>query len=279
MTAILALASALIIGSSDFGAGLATRRAPALTITLWAQATSLVVVGAALLVFGWETVTTTDIVAGGVAGLSGAFSFAAFYAALGRGTMSRVAPVTALVGAGLPVAFGALTGDAISAIGWIGLFLGLISIVLVTRGDGLETGLGFSREAMLLALAAGCGFAIFFIVLAETESAAGAWPLAVARAVSVPVVALACRATSTEVRLDASAGKLAMLAGVGDMVANLLLLEALRLGPLAVAGVFGSLYPISTVMLAWFVLGERLGRAQFAGIALALAALPLVGLD
>ena len=62
------------------------------------------------------------------------------------------------------------------------------------------------------------------------------------------------------------------------MLANALILVALRRGPLAVASVFGSLYPVSTVVLAWLLLRERVSRAQMAGVGLALGALGLVAL-
>jgi len=60
------------------------------------------------------------------------------------------------------------------------------------------------------------------------------------------------------------------------MLANVLLLLALRRGPLAVAAVFGSLYPVSTVVLAGLFLRERLNTKQAVGAFLAVAALALV---
>jgi len=62
------------------------------------------------------------------------------------------------------------------------------------------------------------------------------------------------------------------------MLANVLLLLALRRGPLAVAAVFGSLYPVSTVVLAGLFLRERLGRNQIIGTCLAVTALALVAI-
>jgi drug/metabolite transporter (DMT)-like permease len=61
-------------------------------------------------------------------------------------------------------------------------------------------------------------------------------------------------------------------AGALDAIANITMLAAIRIGPLAVASVLGSLYPIATILLARFVLKERLHWAQRAGVALALAA-------
>ena len=59
--------------------------------------------------------------------------------------------------------------------------------------------------------------------------------------------------------------------GVFDLLANLLFVLAAGRGLLSVVGVLGSLYPAFTVLLARFVLHERLTRAQGAGVLVTLA--------
>ena len=71
---------------------------------------------------------------------------------------------------------------------------------------------------------------------------------------------------------------LAIYTGLTEMLANALLLVALRRDELAIASVFGSLYPVSTVLLAWLILRERLARMQLIGVALALSAVALVAI-
>jgi len=67
-------------------------------------------------------------------------------------------------------------------------------------------------------------------------------------------------------------------AGALDTAANVTMLAAIRIGPLAVASVLGSLYPVATILLARAVLGERLRGIQRAGVALALVAVLLTAI-
>ena len=66
------------------------------------------------------------------------------------------------------------------------------------------------------------------------------------------------------------------LIGVGDTAANLLFAYAATGGNLAVVGVLGSLYPVATVVLARWLLGERLSGGQNAGVVLALTGVGLL---
>ena len=57
------------------------------------------------------------------------------------------------------------------------------------------------------------------------------------------------------------------LLGLLEVVGAALLLVALQRGPVSVAVVLASLYPVTTVLLAAAVLRERLTRPQLAGVA------------
>lgn len=279
MTALLALASALIIGGSDFSGGLATKGDSTFRVTAVAQITGGLMAIGLVLIVGWDEVTTTDVVAGAIAGASGTFSFICFYRALASGVMSVVAPTTAVVGATIPAVVGVARGEDLGALTGIGLAIALVAIVLVSRETTGDQPATTPRSALILALTAGIGFSIFFIALAETETEAGMWPLLVARLVSVPVVCvIAWRLTQRVTPATRTSLALATYTGVTEMIANALLLVALRRGELAIASVFGSLYPVSTVLLAWIFLRERLAGSQLVGVVLALGAIALVAI-
>ena len=279
MTALLALASALIIGGSDFGGGLASRHDSTFRVTAVAQIVGGLIAVLLALAVGADQVVRADIVGGAVAGLSGTFSFICFYRALSIGVMSVVAPTTAVVGASIPALVGFARGEDVGALTGLGLVVAVLAIVLVTRQPGGDSDGATTRVALGLAVTAGVGFSLFFIALAETHEDAGMWPLVVARIVSAPIVAfVAWKATGRVLPAVPLAARLAVMTGVTEMIANALLLVALRRDELAIASVFGSLYPVSTVILAWLFLRERVSRLQLVGVALAVGALALVAI-
>ncbi|MDF2047403.1 drug/metabolite transporter (DMT)-like permease [Microbacterium testaceum] len=69
---------------------------------------------------------------------------------------------------------------------------------------------------------------------------------------------------------------LAACIGILDVVANALYLEAVRNGMLSVVAVISSLYPASTVVLAFAIDRERPTRRQVVGFVVAIAALGII---
>ena len=129
------LLSALTWGAGDFGGGMASRRAHAQAVVLWASGIGLLLFLLLAQVFG-EAPQGRDLPYALLGGASGALGLLAFYRALAQGEMGLAAPVAGVVGAALPVALGALLE------GWPGLFpalgmgLGLLAVWLVSRPEG-----------------------------------------------------------------------------------------------------------------------------------------------
>src|SRR5258708_1937242 len=128
-------------------------------------------------------------------------------------------------------------------------------------------------------IAAGAAFGMFFLFIRNGGESGALWPVAVARITGTLIVGLAAAGTRTRPagwRPDARLFLAALGAGVLDAGANVCYVLATRAGLFGLAIVLTSLYPGVTVLLARFLLGERMRWAQRAGLALAAAGVLLV---
>ncbi len=271
MPVLLALCSAATYGVGDFFGGLAAKRAAAAAVLLWSHVAGLVLVVAAAFVVSGQ-VTVGDVAIGALGGLGGALGVGLLYRALAIGPMSAVAPVTALLAAAVPIVAGIVDGErpgASAAIGMVGA-LGAIVLVSAEGGGSLRPS---DLRGVLMALGAGLGFGLFFVALSHTGDDSGLWPIVGARLASVSVVGALALTGRVSAALEGGAPRrLTVGAGACDVAANVLYLLAIREGLLSVVSALSSLYPVSTVVLAWIVLRERFAPLQRVGLALAVPA-------
>ncbi|WP_157250919.1 DMT family transporter [Nonomuraea typhae] len=274
MTAvILATVCAVVYGTADFCGGLATRRSRVFSVVALSQIAGLVLILALLPVLP-GALDPRALWWGMAAGLAGATGLVLFYRALATGVMSVVAPTTAVTSAALPVVFGLAAGERPAPQALVGIVLALAAVMLVSRDR--TTGKSGSAGSVLIALAAGAGFGGFFILLAQAPGGTGLWPLVGARLSSVTLVVLLAIVTKRSLRPTAGSLPIIAAAGLLDMAANVLFLLAKQEGLLSLVAVLVSLYPASTLLLARYVLGERLRSLQVAGVACALGAVALI---
>lgn len=281
MAVLLGLASALVYGAADFLGGMQARRSGALAVVVWSQLAGLALLLAALPLLSPSPPQPGDLGWGALGGLGGGAGVALLYRGLSVGRMSVVAPVTAAGAAVIPVLVGVGFGERPSPPALVGVALALAAIVGVSSGTQAEPSTAratpttptsrdparqwWRRPGLAEAAGAGLGFALFFVCLDRASADAGLWPLLAART-SVLVAWLA--AVTSRAPLRPAPGTYRNVAAVGavDMLANLLYLLAARAGLLSLVAVLVSLYPVSTVVLARIVLGERLTRGQLASL-------------
>ncbi|MEV8636425.1 DMT family transporter [Streptosporangium sp. NPDC051023] len=271
---VLATLCAVVYGTADFFGGLATRRSRVLAVVVLSQLAGLALV-AGLLPFLPGTPTAETLAWGTAAGISGAAGLVLFYRALATGVMSVVAPTTATTSAALPVLFGLATGERPEPTALLGVALALVAVLLVSR-DTSPAAAGRGYGPLLTSLAAGAGFGGFFVLLAQAPDGSGMWPLFGARLSSITLIALLALATRRTLRPGTGALRIIVTAGALDMTANVLFMLAQQRGMLSLVGVLVSLYPASTLVLARYVLKERLNAVQVAGIGVTLAAVALI---
>jgi drug/metabolite transporter (DMT)-like permease len=298
----LGLSSGLCWGAADFFGGMQSRRLPALTVAFWSQVAGGLALVAALAISGTRP-TPAGIAWGLVAGVGSGCALALFYRGLAEGTMSIVAPVSAC-GAVVPVAAALLTGHRPGALAGLGVIATITGVVLVSRpsGDagaaghagaagppgtpgapgraGAAGGAGRSGRVLAMALGSALGFGLFYVFVdAGTAGSRGEplWVIAGARASSLVMLStIALVGRRSALRWPGRRIGPVALIGIGDTGANLLFAYAATTGNLAVVGVLGSLYPVATVVLARWLLGERLSGGQNAGVALALTGVGLL---
>lgn len=278
---LLSVLSALLYGWSDYMGGRAARLMPALRVTLLMEFMMIVVYGVGVLLDP-APLSGVALLWGGLAGLGGTVGVTAFYAALAAGSMSIASPITGTTSAVIPVIVGLAIGERPGTLTLIGIGLAVCSVALVSGAGGTSARRASVRQ-LVLAVAAGGSFGLWFIGLERAGDDSGWWPLFAARMFALPsvflvYVALRRRGFDPAGLRGRDGLSWAIWAGVTVLGANVAYLFAVRDGLLSVTAAVVSLYPASTVALALAIDHERLGRLQSVGVGLALSALVLVGL-
>ncbi|MGH9230800.1 MAG: EamA family transporter, partial [Acidimicrobiales bacterium] len=214
--------------------------------------------------------TPRAMAVGAVAGLLGGAGVALFYRGLSLGSMSVVAPIAALLSAAVPVMVGLGSGERPPLAALAGIGMALVAVTMVSRERPESHGERTLRlQPLLLAIGAGVAFGCFFVAIDRAGSDVGIWPLVGARVASVSLFAALGAARMTAAAPPRAALGAALGCGLLDATANVLYVLALSHGLLSVVSVLTALYPAGTVLLARYVLGERLTGLQRTGLAVA----------
>jgi drug/metabolite transporter (DMT)-like permease len=269
---VFGLASAACWGAGDFSGGLAAKHASVYSVVIASQVVGGVLLTGLALVFGERVPSLGHLLWGSAAGLAGAVGLLALYRALATGRMGAAAPVSAVITAGVPVVFGAFFEGLPSALKLIGFGLALIGVWLVSRTEAAT----IRWSDLKLPVLAGLGFGVFLLLIDRANETAVLWPLVASRIASLSAVFVFTWLTRQARLPEARHLPLMALAGAMDAGGNAFYALAAQVGRLDVAAVLSSLYPATTVWLAWLVLKERIGRTQTIGIAATLAAIVLI---
>ncbi|HEX6261695.1 MAG TPA: DMT family transporter [Actinomycetota bacterium] len=272
MAILLGLGAAAAWGVADFFGGFASRWVRATLAVVISQAIGLASLLLLLPLFRHETMTSGAVLWGALAGMAGGFGLLNLYRGLGRGRMAVVAPVSAVIGAVVPVAFDLAIGDPVGALTLAGVVIALAALALVSWHPGVEgraDGDSLLRSGLPEGLLAGLGFGTFFVLFAQAGDASTYWPLLSLRVASVLMLSAIALATGSFARPGRRALGILVAAGVLDVTANLLYLLGTQRGLLSVVAVLAALYPAATVLMARAILKERLHRTQVLGLAAA----------
>jgi drug/metabolite transporter (DMT)-like permease len=271
----LALAAALAWGTSDFIGGLTTRGLAVVAVLLASQAFGAVLLAAVVLARDEPAPGTTSLLFGALAGLALTVALGGLYQGMAIGVMSVVSPISA-TGAVVPVAFGLARGEQPSAVQGLGVVLALGGVVLVSRrrdaerlGARLAVGVG-------LALLSAAGFGLFFVSIDLAADAGVLWATLLQRLGVVAAAGTVLLVVRPAVAVAPRHMPALLAIGILDVGATTLFAAATTEGLTSLVSVVASLYPVTTIALAFLVLRERLERPQQLGAAGALGGVALI---
>ena len=275
MAVLFALISSLSWGTADFLGGLASRRVGSLRVlsVSYPAGGVLITILALLVVPG--VLSSESMWVGVTSGAVGALGMGLLYAALAQGQMGIVSPITAVLSGAVPVLVGVIRGESLSPTAIAGIFAAGLAVILVSRETGPHK--KTPPRAIGIAIASGLAIGAYLSVLGSAPVDSGIWVATIGRWFSsiLVVIALIIWLVRTGAGWS-SAGSfpwgLAVAAGGLDALANAVFQLAAQRGLLAIVAVIGSLYPAATLLLARFLLHERISRVQLVGVVLALAA-------
>lgn len=264
---LLALGASVAYGLTDFLGGIAARRAHIFALGSLTQPLGLIVLLIIAPLVG-GTVSPEVWIWGTVAGLGGAFAYVLLFRALAIGPMSVASPISALVAVALPVVAGVAFGERLPLLGWIGIALGMLAVLMVSQVHE-DAPHPVSMKVLLLSFGAGVFISVFLIALERAPDDSGLWPLVVVRIVTSVMLIAAAVGAGVMSRLPRDVVVLGAASTLLDVAATAMFMLATREGLLTVVAVITALYPAATVLMARFVLNEHLQALQRWGLALA----------
>ena len=307
--ALFGVLAAFSWGGGDFVGGIVSRRLPTFFVVASSQAVALLILIPIAVASGEPVPGSSEALATALAGITGGTGVLALYHGFAHGRISIVASIAGTLAALIPVAVAAAGGEALSTLRIIGFFFAIIAIIIVSTSADTSAAHagepGAHKDASsgaaplggaLYGICAGVCFSGFSLIFSGIHAPGTLWLLTGLRVASVtaliavflfsrligvrPPGAEQIRAGAIPTSLRGRASLLGTLAaaGSGDSLGNLFFFLSAHESGVAVAAVFTSIAPVTTVLFAALILRERIGTRQAMGIALAAAATVAIAL-
>jgi len=297
--ALFGVLAAFSWGGGDFLGGLASRRLPTFLVVASSQAAALALLIPVALAAGGVPPSGTALLTTAFAGVVGGTGVLSLYHGFAHGRISIVASIAGTLAALIPVGVSIAEGEVPTLLRLLGFVAAIVAIIIVSTssvehaiageaGAHADASSGeAARGGALYGITAGICFAGFSLIFAGVESDATVWLLTILRIASVSALTLVFLAARLVGRRppgdepiragaipDGVLPRVRLLlllaaAGMGDTMGNLFFFLSSGESGVAVAAVFTSIAPITTVIFAALLLGERVSARQGLGIALA----------
>ena len=297
--ALFGVIAAFSWGGGDFLGGLASRRLPTFLVVASSQAAALALLIPVALIAGGVPPSGTALLTTAFAGIVGGTGVLSLYHGFAHGRISIVASIAGTLAALIPVGVSIAEGEVPTILRLFGFLAAIVAIIIVSTssvehavageaGAHADASSGAAaRGGAIYGITAGICFAGFSLIFSGVESDATVWLLTILRIASVSALTLVfvaarlvgrrppgdepIRAGAIPTGLLPRVRLLLLLAaaGTGDTMGNLFFFLSSGESGVAVAAVFTSIAPITTVIFAALLLGERVSARQGLGIALA----------
>ena len=277
LSILFGIASAATWGAGDFAGGLASRKLGAYRAVMYADFFGLLLVSIGYGFYRESIPTFSVLITSAFAGALGSVGLLILYYSLTQGQMSIAAPVSALFAAVLPVVVGAVTEGLPKPLQFFGFAIALTAVWLISSGNQTERFRLKHLTDLRLPILAGIGFGCYFVFIHYAVQGTDAilWPMIASRIAGTLLLFVVVLFRREPFAVARDAWGVVALNATLDLLGNLFYILASHAGRLDIAAVLSSLYPGSTVLLAWFFLKERIAPSQWIGIAAALLAIVL----
>ncbi len=277
MPVVYGLLAALLIGSSDFLGARSAGRTTAL------QTTTAAFLGGAIAVAAFSpalgTPVASDLGLGALSGVAAAVALTALWQGYARSSIGVAAPVAAVLSTCLPVVYEAVRGDAPGRLGWAGLAVGVLALLLTSWNPRHSDTGDEVRAGVLLGAVAGVAFAAMWVIAISTSEDSGTWPVATQRLTAFALAVGFGLSTGRRPFADLASVQWSLLAGVFGACGVASTVYGGQRGPVAPVIVAASMYPAVAVGLAWLFMRQRLSGRQISGLVAALIGVALISLD
>jgi drug/metabolite transporter (DMT)-like permease len=276
LSILYGLSSAITWGAADFCGGLASRKSRAFHAVLYGEAFGLLILLVASIFIHEPPLSLKSWLLCSFAGSMGVFGLLLFFYAFEKGQMTVVAPVSALTATLLPVIVGSFLDGFPGYVIFAGFALALVAIYLISKPAGDTKSLRLRIKDLAFPLIGGLCFGAYFVIFHQGSQQGLILPLVAARSAGVLTMIIFLLITRQRFLPASPAWLYLFLNGILDVTGNGFYVLAGQAGRMDIAAVLASLYPASTVLLAWLILHEKISRSQFVGILIALVAIVLM---
>ncbi len=272
MALTLAIAAAVLLGTSDFFAARSARTTASLTVTRTAVGVSTALSPLLLLLVDsrWSA---RDTIIGAVSGLAMITGLMLLYHGYSVARMGIVAPLSSVLLATVPVAWDVLHGVTPSGWASVGMGLGMVALVLTSYTPG---GKGSVRQGAVLGIASGVAFGAAFTLMGEVTKASGLSPVIAQRGTGLVLLAVIGSLRREPFVASGVGLRYAAIAGVLGLVAIGSLQMAFQRGDTGPVSVASSQFATVAVILSVTFNRERMRWWQGTGVAATAVAVALI---